>query len=264
MNRLQSLDADRDYLVTLNLTEAIDPAAVIRTIDYAHPVFTPEGVAAQRRWAEISRRPADPLLRRLLALGLPRGRRLVGAPGLRERSAAVAHCRRPVRRHRAAADPEPAAERAGGGRVTRSAIYEGWVAHRRFGPVPHSFRYRVFLPLFDLDELPDVLDPIPLWSARRPAPARFRAAITSGWRRPLAERARDLAQDRVGAPAGGPREAAGQSALPRRRVQPGLVPLPPWRRGRAVESVIAEVTNTPWGERTAYVLDGSAPRSGGT
>jgi predicted NAD/FAD-binding protein len=54
MNRLQSLDADRDFMVTLNLTEAIDPAQIIRTIDYAHPVFTPEGVAAQRRWVEIS------------------------------------------------------------------------------------------------------------------------------------------------------------------------------------------------------------------
>ena len=54
MNRLQSLVADRDYLVTLNLSEAIDPDAIIRRIDYAHPVFTPEGVAAQRRWAEVS------------------------------------------------------------------------------------------------------------------------------------------------------------------------------------------------------------------
>jgi uncharacterized protein len=54
MNRLQSLVADRDYLVTLNLTEAIDPATIVRKIDYAHPVFTPEGVAAQGRWAEIS------------------------------------------------------------------------------------------------------------------------------------------------------------------------------------------------------------------
>jgi predicted NAD/FAD-binding protein len=54
MNRLQSLAADRDFLVTLNLTEAIDPSAVIRTSDYAHPVFTPKGVAAQRRWTEIS------------------------------------------------------------------------------------------------------------------------------------------------------------------------------------------------------------------
>jgi uncharacterized protein len=54
MNRLQSLVADRDYLVTLNLSEAIDPDAIIRRIDYSHPVFTPEGVAAQRRWAEVS------------------------------------------------------------------------------------------------------------------------------------------------------------------------------------------------------------------
>src|SRR5689334_11779899 len=48
MNRLQSLVADRDYLVTLNRSEAIDPDAVIRRIDYAHPIYTPEGVAAQR------------------------------------------------------------------------------------------------------------------------------------------------------------------------------------------------------------------------
>ena len=54
MNRLQSLDADRDFLVTLNRTEAIDPKAVIRRVDYAHPVFTPKGVRAQSRWAEIS------------------------------------------------------------------------------------------------------------------------------------------------------------------------------------------------------------------
>jgi predicted NAD/FAD-binding protein len=54
MNRLQSLTADREFLVTLNRTEAIDPATVIRTIDYAHPVFTPEGIRAQARWGEIS------------------------------------------------------------------------------------------------------------------------------------------------------------------------------------------------------------------
>jgi predicted NAD/FAD-binding protein len=54
MNRLQSLEADRDLLVTLNRTEAIDPGRVIRVIDYAHPVFTPEGVTAQSRWPEIS------------------------------------------------------------------------------------------------------------------------------------------------------------------------------------------------------------------
>jgi predicted NAD/FAD-binding protein len=54
MNHLQRLRADRDFCVTLNRTEAIDPEKVIRTISYAHPVYTPEGVAAQARHATIS------------------------------------------------------------------------------------------------------------------------------------------------------------------------------------------------------------------
>ena len=56
MNRLQQLDAPERFLVTLNRTEAIDPAKVIRKLDYSHPVYTPEGIAAQARWAEISGR----------------------------------------------------------------------------------------------------------------------------------------------------------------------------------------------------------------
>jgi predicted NAD/FAD-binding protein len=47
MNHLQRLRADRDFCVTLNRSEAIDPAKIIRTIDYSHPVFTPAGIAAQ-------------------------------------------------------------------------------------------------------------------------------------------------------------------------------------------------------------------------
>ena len=56
MNRLQALAAPLDFFVTLNLTGAIEPARIIETIDYAHPVFTPAGIAAQGRWAEISGR----------------------------------------------------------------------------------------------------------------------------------------------------------------------------------------------------------------
>jgi predicted NAD/FAD-binding protein len=54
MNRLQSLQADREFCVTLNRSEAVDPAAEIRTISYAHPVFTVGGVAARKRHGEIS------------------------------------------------------------------------------------------------------------------------------------------------------------------------------------------------------------------
>ena len=54
MNRLQSLRADREFCVTLNRSEAIAPEKVIRTISYAHPVFTADGMAAQQRHPEIS------------------------------------------------------------------------------------------------------------------------------------------------------------------------------------------------------------------
>jgi uncharacterized protein len=55
-NRLQALHADREFCVTLNRSEAIDPARVIRRIPYAHPVYTPDSVRAQRRVGEISGR----------------------------------------------------------------------------------------------------------------------------------------------------------------------------------------------------------------
>jgi predicted NAD/FAD-binding protein len=56
MNRLQSLTAERDFCVTLNRTQEIDPRHVIRTIRYAHPVYTAAGVQAQERFDEISAR----------------------------------------------------------------------------------------------------------------------------------------------------------------------------------------------------------------
>ncbi len=56
LNRLQSLRADREFCVTLNRTEAIDPEQIICKTRYAHPVYTPTGVAAQSRHYEISGR----------------------------------------------------------------------------------------------------------------------------------------------------------------------------------------------------------------
>ena len=56
MNRLQSLRAEREFCVTLNHSERIDPARVIRRISYAHPVYTEAGVRAQARVGEIDGR----------------------------------------------------------------------------------------------------------------------------------------------------------------------------------------------------------------
>ena len=49
MNRLQGLPPGTDYIVTLGGREDIDPASVIAVMDYAHPAYTRESVAAQSR-----------------------------------------------------------------------------------------------------------------------------------------------------------------------------------------------------------------------
>jgi predicted NAD/FAD-binding protein len=54
MNTLQRLRSKHELCVTLNRSAAIDPAKVIATIPYAHPVFTAAGWRAQARRAEIS------------------------------------------------------------------------------------------------------------------------------------------------------------------------------------------------------------------
>jgi uncharacterized protein len=54
MNHLQRLRARRQYFLTLNRDDAIDPDKVIRRFTYDHPVYTAAGIAAQGRRAEVS------------------------------------------------------------------------------------------------------------------------------------------------------------------------------------------------------------------
>jgi hypothetical protein len=138
--------------------------------------------------------------------------------------------------------------------VSASAVYEGTVRHRRFDPVAHEFRYPLFLLYLDLAELPEVLDPYPLWSARRRALARFRRADFLGdWARPLDACASDAVEAETGArPAGPVRLLTGLRYLGH-----SFNPVsfyycfdPPGR----VQAVVAEVQNIPWRERRAYVL----------
>ena len=55
MNILQRLETPRPLMVTLNRTEDIDPARILRRMTYHHPLFTPAAVTAQARHAEINR-----------------------------------------------------------------------------------------------------------------------------------------------------------------------------------------------------------------
>ena len=152
--------------------------------------------------------------------------------------------------------PAVGAPVATGGPGLRSAIYEGTLHHRRFGPgTTHEFSYDVAMPLLDLAEIELVTGLHPLWSARHPAPAWFRRADFLGDPAvPLHEAVRDLVEERSG------RRPAGPIAL--------LTNLRTWGwlfnpislylcadlAGGGVESLVAEVENTPWHERCSYVV----------
>jgi hypothetical protein len=140
-------------------------------------------------------------------------------------------------------------------RPSASAVYEGTIRHRRFEPVEHSFRYRLFLMYLDLGELPEVLDPFPFFSARRAAPARFRREDFMGdTDRPLDECAREAVAAATGErPAGPVRLLAGL-----RYFGHSFNPVSLYycfdSGGKRVDAIVADVENTPWGERHPYVL----------
>ncbi len=142
-----------------------------------------------------------------------------------------------------------------------SCVYEGTIRHRRFAPVRHQFRYRLFMLYLDLDELPGALDGRWLWSARRVAPAWFRRADYLGDPSvPLADAVRSLVAERTG------RRPAGPIRLLTHLRYWGYVQNPVSfyycfdPAGERLEAIVAEITNTPWGERHAYVVDATAPR----
>lgn len=54
MNRLQSLDTDRTYVVTLNNAARINPNTVLEQMCYEHPVYTSDSVSAQQRLPELN------------------------------------------------------------------------------------------------------------------------------------------------------------------------------------------------------------------
>jgi len=147
--------------------------------------------------------------------------------------------------------------------VSTSAIYEGTVVHRRRAPVVHAFRRRLFMTYLDLGELPELFDGHPLWSARRPAPAWFRRADFLGDPAvPLADAVRDLVEERLGARPAGPVRMLAHLRYLGHSFNPVSVYWCFAPDGARVEAVVAEVTNTPWGERHAYVASGEGNPEG--
>ena len=139
--------------------------------------------------------------------------------------------------------------------MTASAIYEGSVSHWRSETVVHGFRQRLFMMYIDLDELPTVFDRSLLWSARRPAPAWFRRRDYLGDPGlPLADAVRDLVRERTGSAPSGPIRLLTHLRYFGVSFNPVSFYYCFDAAGEHVEAVVAEVTNTPWGQRHAYVM----------
>jgi uncharacterized protein len=137
--------------------------------------------------------------------------------------------------------------------MTASAIYEGTVRHRRFAERPHEFRYRLALAYVDLEELPS----LPQLRGRL---VRFeRSDYLGDPRVPLDDAVRSLVEERTGARPSGPIRLLTQLRSFGHCFNPVSFYYCFDDQGEHVQAVVAEVTNTPWGERHAYVVQRTGP-----
>lgn len=148
--------------------------------------------------------------------------------------------------------------------VLASAVYEGTVRHHRHGPRPHAFDYRVAQLYLDLDEIEPLFERRWLWSSHRRNVAEFRRSDYLGPPGlPLAEAVRQRVQRATG------QRPAGPIRLLTHLRYFGLVFNPVSfyycyaADGTTLETVVAEITNTPWRERHAYVLPVASARPEG-
>jgi DUF1365 family protein len=136
-----------------------------------------------------------------------------------------------------------------------SALYVGRLRHRRFAPRCHEFAYRVFMVYMDLAEIEEVFRGRWLWSAHRAAPAWLRRADYLGDPQvPLDQAVRDCVAAQCGVRPDGPVRMLTHLRYFGFVFNPVTFYYCYDSAGRSVETIVAEITNTPWNERHAYVL----------
>lgn len=143
-----------------------------------------------------------------------------------------------------------------------SCLYEGVVRHKRTTPFLHQFRYRLFLAYLDLDELDKVFRGSWLWSTSKRAAARFcRGDHLGDASRPLDVCVRDIVEEQIGRRPTGPIRLLTHLRYFGYLMNPVSFYYCFDSAGIEVEAVVAEVSNTPWGERHCYVLDRASASS---
>ncbi|MDO8909492.1 MAG: DUF1365 domain-containing protein [Pseudohongiella sp.] len=135
-----------------------------------------------------------------------------------------------------------------------SAIYTGIVRHRRLTPVLHHFRYKVFMMYLDLDELPSLFKANCFWSSHRPALAWFRR---KDFLEPETSDLKQAVLDKVYAATGDRPDGAVRLLTNLRYFGYLINPISCYYvfdKNETLKFIVSEVTNTPWGERAAYVI----------
>jgi uncharacterized protein len=136
--------------------------------------------------------------------------------------------------------------------VTASALYSGTIRHRRFAERPHAFAHPVAMHFVDLDEVPGLLGGRLV--ERRPGLVRFRRRDYLGDPTvPLADAVRGLVAERTGSAPEGPIRLLTHLRTLGHCFNPVSFYYC-YDRDERLAALVAEVTNTPWGERHAYVL----------
>jgi len=134
-----------------------------------------------------------------------------------------------------------------------SAIYEGTIRHRRVAERAHEFRYGLAMAYVDLDEVDDVIGG--RLTRARPGITRFRRSDYLGDPSvPLIDSVRALVAERLGAAPQGPVRLLTHLRGFGHCFNPVSFYYCFAPDGEQLETIVAEVTNTPWGERHAYVL----------
>lgn len=144
-----------------------------------------------------------------------------------------------------------------------SALYIGQLRHRRHSPRKHEFNYSLYMSYLDLSELDDVFAGRWFWSHRKPALAWIKRADYLGDPGISIDQAvRDKVQSETGQRPLGPIRLLTHL----RYFGIGFNPVSFYycfdAAGERVEAIVAEITNTPWKERHAYVLCGAQQGSG--
>lgn len=145
-----------------------------------------------------------------------------------------------------------------------SALYRGRLRHRRHAPRPHAFEYTLFMVYLDLAELDGVFRGRWLWSTRRAALAWLRRADYLGDPAvPLDAAVRDRVERETGTRPTGPIRMLTHLRMFGFVFNPVTFYYCFDAAGTRVETIVAEITNTPWRERHAYVLGAEADRGRG-